>query len=194
MEFLIKTNSIGGLTEEQFFHFCQENQQLRFEKTSSGEILLMAPTGSETGAFNIAIGAKLFVWADRTKLGICFDSNTGFTLPNNAVRSPDAAYIKKEEWSKVAKSDRQRFAHICPDFVIELLSYSDEESVLKVKMDEWMHNGCSLAWLVNPIKKETIIYRKKKQYEIVSFDQELSGEDVLPGFTLNLNSVFLTEY
>jgi Uma2 family endonuclease len=190
MEFLIKTNSIGGLTEEQFFHFCQENQQLKFEKTSAGEILLMAPTGSETGAFNIAISAKLFNWADVTKLGTCFDSNTGFTLPNNAVRSPDAAYIKREEWSKVAKADRQRFAHVCPDFVIELLSYSDEESALKSKMNEWMENGCSLAWLINPLKKETVIYRKKRQSEVVSFDQVLSGENVLPGFVLDLKPIF----
>ncbi len=194
MEFLIKTNSIGGLTEEQFFHFCQENRQLKFEKKASGDIIVMAPTGSDTGAYNSAIIGKLFAWTEQTKLGKCFDSNTGFTIPNGAVRSPDAAYIKREEWSKVSKSDRQRFAHICPDFVIELLSYSDDEATLKLKMDEWMENGCALAWLINPVKRQTIIYRKKMQTETVRFDQLLSGEDELPGFMLDLNAIFFDDY
>lgn len=190
MEYLIKTQSIGGMTEEQFFRFCQENDSIRFERNANGEIIIMEPTGSYTGWFNVNIATDLTIWNRKTNLGIVFDSNTGFTLPNGAVRSPDAAFITKEGWEKVSKEDRKKFAHICPDFVIELLSESDDERRLQEKMQEWMENGCRLAWMINPKNKETTIYRQSGKTETGSFDQPLKGEDVLPGFVLDLEKLF----
>ena len=193
MEYLIKTNSIGGMTEEQFFQFCQENDSINFERNAMGDIIIMEPTGSYTGWFNINLGTDLTIWNRETNLGFVFDSNTGFTLPNGAVRSPDASFIKKESWEKISHEDRKRFAHICPDFVIELLSESDQEWALQNKMKEWMDNGCRLAWMINPQKKETTIYRGNGETETKPFHEALNGEDVLPGFSLKLAEIFTGE-
>jgi Uma2 family endonuclease len=190
MEYLIKTNSIGGMTEEQFFQFCQENDSIHFERNAMGNIIVMEPSGSNTGWFNINIGTDLTIWNRKTNLGVVFDSSAGFTLPNSAVRSADTSFIKKERWEKISKEDRKRFAHICPDFVIELLSESDQEWALHKKMKEWMENGCRLAWMINPEKKETTIYRSNGETEIKPFHEALHGEDVLPGFMLNLSQIF----
>ncbi len=187
----IKTKSIGGMTEEQFFKFCQENHLIKLERNVNGEIIIMAPTGSESALFNSNIATELGIWNKEHKLGFTFDSNAGFTLPNNSVRSPDAAFIKKERWSRVAIEDRKKFAHICPDFVIELLSDSDSAKTLQDKMKEWMECGCMLAWMINPDKKETWIYRKNGEVEVKSFNSPLSGEGVLPGFTLDLKTIFI---
>ncbi len=186
----IKTKSIGGMTEEQFFKFCQENNMLKMERNATGEIIIMAPTGSETGSLNMGISGELYLWNKEHKLGYSFDSNTGFTLSNGAIRSPDTPYITKERWENLSKNDLKGFAHICPDFIIELLSDSDSAKTLQSKMEEWMECGCTMAWMINPDKKETWIYRKNGEVEVKSFSSQLSGEDVLPGFTLDLESIF----
>jgi Uma2 family endonuclease len=190
MEYLIKTNSIGGMTEDQFFRFCQENDSIHLERNSKGEIIILEPTGSYTGWFNMNIGTDLTNWSRKTNFGVVFDSNTGFTLPNGAVRSPDASFIKSDRWKQLSIEDRKKFAHICPDFVIELLSESDDMRTTHEKMKEWMGNGCRLAWMINPYKKETTIYRQQAEPEIKPSYEALSGEDVLPGFTLDLSKLF----
>src|SRR6185436_14257000 len=119
MEYLIKTKSIGGLTEDQFFEFCQENAMLKLERNADGDIIVMEPTVTYTASYNAEISGELYIWNKKHRLGITFDSNAGFTLPNKAVRSPDAAFISNEGWSKVPAHDREKFAHICPDFVID---------------------------------------------------------------------------
>jgi Uma2 family endonuclease len=193
MEYLIKTKSIGGMTEEQFFEFCQENDSLKMERNAGGEIIVMEPTGTYTAAYNLGIAAQLYVWNTSSKLGITFDSNAGFTLPNKAVRSPDGAFISKERWEKIPVDDRKKFAHICPDFVIELLSESDSAKAVQQKMKEWIDNGCQLAWMIDPAKKETWIYHKNGEVEIKPFSSVLNGGNVLPGFTLDLQKIFTEE-
>ena len=190
MEYLIKTKSIGGMTEEQFFHFCQENDSIHFERNANGDIVIMEPTGSYTGWFNMNIGADLTNWNRRSGHGFVFDSNTGFTLPNGAVRSPDASFITRERWEKLPRDDREKFAHICPDFVIELLSKSDDKRSLQKKMQEWIDNGCRLGWMIDPIAKETLIFRKNGETKSKPFTEALNGEDVLPGFILDLEKIF----
>jgi Uma2 family endonuclease len=194
MEYLIKTNAIGGMTEEQFFKFCQENDSIRFERNTNGEIIIMAPTGSDTSWFNSNLNRVLSNWNHDTKLGFVFESNAGFTLPNNAVRSPDAAFISKQKWLALSQDDRKKFAHVCPDFVIELLSESDNPKALQDKMKEWIDNGCRLAWMINPQKKETLIYRDNGEVEIRSFALLLEGENVLPGFKVDLKEIFIEEF
>lgn len=190
MEYLMKTDSIGGLTEDQFFYFCQENDPMRLERNADGLILVMEPTYTDTDFFNTSLCVELGIWNREKKLGAIFGSNAGFTLPNNAVRSPDAAFIRKERWKSLTKDDREKFAHICPDFVMELQSKSDSIDTLKSKMIEYMENGCLLAWLIDPKKRMTFIYRKNTPIEIVNFDTPLSGEDVLPGFSIDLRKIF----
>ena len=190
MEYLIKTKAIGGMSEEQFFRFCQENDTMRFERNAVGDIILTEPTGSITGWYNMNIGTDLNIWNRQKNLGYVFDSNTGFTLPNKAVRSPDVAFIKKERWEKISPDDQKRFAHICPDFIIELVSETDNEKASQEKMKEWIDNGCLLAWMIDPLKKETLIYRRNCETETRAFSKLLNGEGVLPGFALDLRRIF----
>ena len=193
VEYLVKTNSIGGMTEEQFFNFCQENDTMKLERNATGEIIIMSPTGNITSWFNSGINAALYNWNTQTKLGIILDSNGGITLPNKAVRSPDAAFIHKDRWVKLTTDDKKKFAHICPDFVLEIRSESDSVLELKTKMKEYMDNGCRLAWLIDPKNKETHVYRTTGSNEIISFDKELSGEEVMPGFSIDLSKIFNEE-
>ena len=190
MEYLIKTRSIGGMTEEQFFRFCQENDSIHFERNAMGDIVVMEPTGSETDLLNVNVVTDLANWNRQTGSGYVFGSNAGFTLPNKAVRSPDGAFIGRLRYEALPHDDRKKFAHICPDFIIEILSQSDEESALQEKMKEWMENGCRLAWMINPIKKETIIFSQGGGTETRPFYELLTGEDVLPGFVLDLRKFY----
>lgn len=190
MEFFIKTDSIGGLTEEQFFHFCQENDTLRIEKNSKGEIIVMAPTGSETGRFNSSLNLELGIWNKEKNAGYVFDSSTGFTLPNGSVRSADVAFITKDRWNAIPKEERKKFASICPDLVIEILSESDSKFYLDDKMKDWMVNGCKLAWLIDPKTRTTKVYKPRHEIQSVPFSTALQEENILPGFSIDLTEIF----
>jgi Uma2 family endonuclease len=191
MDYLVKTNSIGGLTEEQFFNFCQENDMLRMERNANGEIIIMSPTGNVISWYNSEIITELNIWnRKQKKRGIILDSNGGVTLPNNAVRSADAAYISPEQWEALTPYDKKRFAHVCPVFIIELLSESDDLKSLMLKMEEYRENGCRLSWLINPKKRTVTIFREDKTTQTVTFDAQLSGENILPGFAINLEEIF----
>lgn len=177
-----------SMSEKEFYDFCQQNELLHLERDENQQIIIMPPTTANTGIKNADILGELIIWNRRKKLGVCFDSSTGFTLPDKSVRSPDVSWISIEKWNMVSEEERNQFAHICPDFVIELKSKSDNLNFLSRKMNKWIENGCSLAWLINPEDKTAIIYRKNGSIDKVdSFDHSLSGEDVLPGFKLNLS-------
>ena len=178
------------LTDEEFFAFCQENRHLRMEKTSNGEILIMEPTGGETGRTNFSIVTKLGIWNEQFQLGEAFDSSTGFALPNGATRSPDAAWVLQARWDALSTEEKKKFPPLCPDFVIELLSESDPLKQTQDKMQEWLDNGCRLGWLLDPTRKQVFVYRPGKAPEhLAGFKQQLSGEDVLPGFVLDLKQL-----
>lgn len=190
MEYLIKTKSIGGLTEDQFYQFCRENETIRFEMEPNGDLIIREPTWSYTGLYNQKVAAEIYLWNKGAKAGLTFDSSTGFTLPNGAVRSPDASFISRSRWSSLEAIHKQKFADICPDFIVEILSESESKKSLQIKMKEWMDNGCRLAWMIDPKKRETIIYRQNGGVEVKTFSDILSGEDVLPGFELDLTKIF----
>ncbi|HMV79083.1 MAG TPA: Uma2 family endonuclease [Leptospiraceae bacterium] len=141
------------------------NPELKIERTSKGELLIIAPAGGETGNRNSMITYFVKSYEIRKGGGVSFDSSTGFLLPNKAIRSPDAAWIRLEKWNSLTSEEKRRFVPICPDFLIELLSESDELGQTQLKMNEWMENGCSLAWLIDPFQKKTIVYRKGKSPE-----------------------------
>ena len=177
------------LTDEQFFDLCQRNRNYRFERTVLGELLIMSPTGSETGNYNGKLTQKLFNWTDTNNLGIAFDSSTGFKLPNGAERSPDASWIRRERWEALSATERKKLAPICPDFVVELRSETDSLKDLQTKMKEYIENGARLGWLIDRKNKCVEIYRPGKDVEILVSPVSLSGEDVLPGFVLNLQGI-----
>lgn len=177
------------LTDEQFFELCQRNRDYQFERTELGELLIMSPTGSETGNRNIELAYQLQAWSRRNNLGIAFDSSTGFKLPNGAERSPDASWIRRERWEALTATDRKKFAPICPDFVVELRSETDSLKDLQAKMREYIENGARLGWLIDRKNKRVEIYRPGKDVEILTSPATLSGEDVLPGFVLDLQGI-----
>ena len=186
----VHLNSIISLSDEQYFQLCQANRDLRFERTATGEIIIMPPTGGETGNRNAAITAQLWIWNDQKKLGKVFDSSTGFKLPNSAFLSPDAAWIKLERWNTLTPAQKEKFITLCPDFVIELLSPSDRTSVIREKMLEYLDSGIQLGWLINRKSQQVEIYRPNAEVEIKAAPNTLSGEAVLPGFVLNLEPIW----
>lgn len=177
------------LTDEQFFELCQKNRDYRFERTASGELLIMPPAGSDTGRRNIKIAAQLEIWSQKNNLGVAFDSSAGFKLPNGGDRSPDASWVKRERWDALTPEQQETFAPLCPDFVVELRSKSDSLKALQTKMQEYMDNGARLGWLIDRKNQRVEIYRQGRDVEIVQSPATLSGEDVLPGFLLDLKDI-----
>jgi Uma2 family endonuclease len=186
----ISLDSVLDITDEQFFQLCQKNSDLRFERSAQGDITIMTPAGSETGLFNSDLNGNLWNWNRRKKLGVTFDSSAGFKLPNGADRSPDSSWILKERWEALTPEQRSRFAPICPDFVMELMSPSDSLKVTQAKMQEYQDNGARLGWLINRKDKQVEIYRIGQPVEVLQSPTTLSGEDVLPEFILELASLW----
>ncbi|WP_310590200.1 Uma2 family endonuclease [Dyadobacter pollutisoli] len=185
------TLKMGDLmSEEEFFQFCQMNDTLEFERDSQGNIILMSPTGSFTGNFNLKVSMEVGIWNKENGLGEVFDSSTGFTLPNGAVRSPDVSWVRQERWDMLSQDQKEGFAPICPDFVIEIRSKSDGLKYLLDKMLEYIANGSQLGWLIDRFESKVYVYNADKSVVIhESLQVMLSGESVLPGFTLNLGAV-----
>jgi len=181
------TLKMGDLmSEEEFFQFCQMNDTLEFERDSQGNIILMSPTGLFTGKFNVRFTALLSQWNENAQLGEVFDSSTGFTLPNGAVRSPDVSFVLSEKWDALPESELETFGHVCPDFVIEIRSKSDGLRYLQDKMKEFIANGTQLGWLIDRFDNKIHIYRADQSIFIhETMDVTLSGEHILPGFSLN---------
>ena len=177
------------LTDEQFFQLCQNNGDLRFERTASGEIIIMPPTGGETSNRNIELAYQLQAWSRQNNLGKAFDSNGGFTLPNGAVRAPDASWLKLERWEALTPQQRQKFLPLCPDFVVELRSPTDSVKQTQEKMQEYIDNGARLGWFIDAKTRRVEIYRPNQEVELLENPASLSGEDVLPGFVLNMAQI-----
>lgn len=178
------------LTDEQFFQLCQNNRDLRFERIATGELIIMPPTGSETSDRNADLTYQLRAWSRQSRIGKSFDSSGGFKLPNGAERSPDASWVKMERWNALTQAEKERFAPLCPDFVVELMSQCDSTEKTRTKMREYMDNGARLGWLINRQQQQVEIYRPNREVEILPSPQTLSGEDVLPGFVLDLAEIW----
>lgn len=178
------------VSHEQFQQLAAVNRDLRLERTATGELIVMPPTGSDTGNRNLDIEGQLWLWNRQTKLGVVFDSSTGFHLPNGADRSPDASWIKLERWQALTPQEREGFAPICPDFIVELRSPSDSMEKLRARMREYMENQALLGWLIDRKNRKVEIYRQGQDVEILDNPTTLSGEDVLPGFVLDLTEVW----
>jgi len=178
------------LSEDQFFALCQINGELRIERNAQGELLIMPPAGSETGERNMKVAVRVGSWAERDGTGVAFDSSAGFTLPNGAVRAPDAAWIVRERWAQIPPKQRRQFAPICPDFVLELRSPSDTLRDLQAKMSEYLANGARLGWLLDPPTRRVYVYRPGAPIERLDDPETVSGDPVLSGFILNVREVW----
>ncbi|MEH2307397.1 Uma2 family endonuclease [Nostoc sp.] len=179
------------MTDEQFFDFCQMNSDLRIERNKFGEISIMPPTGGTTGNRGGNIFGQLWVWSEQDSTGITFDSSTGFKLSTGANRSPDASWIKLERWNSLSPKQQEKFVPICPDFVVELKSPSDNLQTLKEKMEEYMNEpGIQLGWLIDRKQRKVYIYRPGLPEECLDNPASVIGESVLPGFILNMSKVW----
>lgn len=174
--------------DDEFYEFCQQNSDLKLERQADGTIIIMPNTGGETGDRNSELNFQVRLWNKQYQLGKVFDSSTAFRLPSSAVRSGDVSFVTIERWNALTAVERKKFPPLCPDFVIELMSESDvlRDAQAKIQTD-WIANGCQLAWLIDPKTETAYIYRADGSIQINrTFAQPLSGEDVLPGFALDL--------
>ena len=178
------------MTEEQFGEFCAQNSELRIERTAEGALEIMPPTFIDTGNRNAGVTTDLTNWARQDGSGYAFDSSTGFTLPNGAIRSPDASWVLRSRLDALTEDERKGFGHICPDFVIEIRSASDRLSTLQAKMQEYIDNGTRLGWLVDPIGRRAYVYRPGEAVEVLDSPQTLSGDPELVRFTLDLIAIW----
>jgi Uma2 family endonuclease len=174
--------------DDEFYDFCRQNDGHKFERDANGNIFIMVNTGGKSGILNSELNFKFVSWNRNLKMGKVFDSSSTFILASNAARSPDVAWLSNETWNKLTIEQQTKFPPVCPDFVLELISVTDNLKDAQKKMtNEWIENGCKLGWLINPKTETTYIYRENGEMEIVNgFDKKLSGEDVLVGFELDL--------
>ncbi|HMV49502.1 MAG TPA: Uma2 family endonuclease [Blastocatellia bacterium] len=176
-------------SDDEFWQFCARHRELRIEMTSEGRMIVMLPVGGEGSSRNFNLTTEFGIWVKQDKTGVGFDSSGGFRLPNKAKRSPDAAWVKLERWQALNEQDRRKLVPLCPDFVVELRSYTDRLKKLQEKMEEYIENGAQLGWLIDPKEKKVHIYRPGVPVEILDNPTEVSGEPLLKGFTLRLAGI-----
>ena len=178
------------MTDEQFVKFCADNGELRIELTAERELIIMPPAFPATGMKNSILTGQLYIWSKQDGTGVGFDSSAGFTFPNGAIRSPDTSWITRERWDALAEDELTKFAHIAPDFVAELRSHTDSLRTLQDKMAEYIGNGVRLGWLIDPSQRRVYVYRPGQDAETLEDPASVSGENVMPGFVLNLQDIW----
>jgi Uma2 family endonuclease len=188
--YTLNLDSAIELTDDQFYKLCRNNPDLKFERNAQGELIIMSPTGGETGRRNSSLITDVNLWNRQTRLGQVFDSSTCFKLPNGADRSPDVSWIRQDRWDALTPEQKEKFPPICPDFVIELMSPSDTLKTVQAKMQEYIDNGLQLGWLLNRKDRQVEIYRLGQTVESLRSPISLSGETILPGFVLDLEFIW----
>ena len=178
------------MSDHEFFAFCQLNPEWRLERTSEGDLVIMPPTGGWTGTRNFTLIGLFSRWVEADGTGLGFDSSTGFTLPNGAKRSPDLAWVPRSRWEALTVEEQEEFPPLCPDFVVELRSRSDDLATLQAKMQEYMANGAQLGWLIDPQEKKVYIYRPHDEVCCLENPLTVSGEPLLPGLTFNVQRLW----
>jgi Uma2 family endonuclease len=178
------------MTDEQFLQFCADNGDLRFELTAKKELIVMPPAGLGSGWRELRVGRRLDTWAEEDGTGMAYGPSAGFRLPNGAVRAPDASWLRLSRRDGLTEDERERIAPICPDFVLEIRSPSDSLAVVQAKMQEYMENGARLGWLIDPFQRRVHVYRPGQPVEVLEDPVTVAGEDVLPGFDLNLSEIW----
>lgn len=186
----VPPGSFLKVSEAEFTKLASANRDLRLERKDNGELIIMPPTGSNTGRKNSNIISQLVIWNKINKNGIVFDSLTGFRLPKGSILSPDASWVEKSRWKALTQQERDSFAPICPEFIIELRSPTERLKNLQNKMSEYLSSGLILGWLIDAIDNKVEIYRTGKQVEILDKPSNLSGENVLLGFNLDLSEIW----
>ena len=184
------TPLVGELDDDRLFEFCQLNQQLRIERTSDGEVVVMPPTGGDVASFEFRLAAVFGNWVEADGRGLGFGPSAGFILPNGAERSPDLAWVERSRWDALTPQQRAKFPPLCPDFVAEVRWRTDTLRALQEKMQEYLDNGARLGWLIDPLGKEVHVYRPGAEPVCLEDPESVVGDPVLPGFTLQLRRLW----
>jgi Uma2 family endonuclease len=187
---IIKIPNHLQVSQEQFEKLATANRDLRLERTKIGELIIMPPTGGSTGKYNVKLSSRFVIWNEETGLGEVFDSSTAFRLPNGADRSPDVAWVSRDRWNSLTREQQDSFPPLCPDFVLELRSKTDKMKPLREKMQEYLDNQMRLGWLIDTKNKIVEIYRSNQPVEVLKKPTTLSGENILPGFVLDLQFIW----
>ena len=191
---VLKLSPVLELTDDQLLRLCSLNDALRIELNAKGELEILPPANPHTSIQNASLTSGLVVWARADGTGWGFDATAGFTLPNGAVRSPDASWILKERWAELSHEEKRKFAHIVPDFVVELRSPSDRLGYVQSKMQEYMDSGVRLGWLIDPFQGRVHVYRPGAPVEVLEGPETLSGDPELPGFSLDLKPIWEPDF
>jgi len=178
------------INDDEFENFCRHNPDVEIELTKEGELIIMPPTGGKTGIRNFSLIGYFFNWVENDQSGVAFDSSTVFKLPNGAKRSPDLAWIKNKRWESLTDEDQEKFPPLCPDFVVELRSPSDSIKNLQAKMEEYIENGASLGWLIDPLERKIYVYHPNSEAEILENPDSLRGEPLLEHFSLKMKKIW----
>ena len=187
---VLRINPVLEMTDDQFFDFCQLNDDLPMERTAEGDILILSPIGAEGSSGNADLTMQLGAWAKKDRKGVAFDSSCGFRLPNTATRSPDAAWGSRPQLARFSAEEKKKFLPLCPEFVVELRSPSDRLADLKTKMEEYRENGALLGWLIDPIEYQVHVYRPGRSAEQLNKPGSISADPELPGFVLDLAEIW----
>ena len=187
---VVRLQPVLNLTDDQFFALAQLNRDLRLERTASGELIMMPPTGGGAGQRNAAVSGQLWAWTKQDKTGVCFDSSTGFRLANGAIRSLDAAWVSLPRWNALTDEQREKYPPLCPEFVIEIRSNTDSLSLVQAKMDEYLANGTRLGWLIDPLTKTVVEYEAGQEPRENSNASKVNAGTLLPGFELDLQEIW----
>jgi Uma2 family endonuclease len=188
---VLKDRVTNRMTDEEFLSFCQENQDLRIERNNNLEIIIMSPVSTLSGLHSSEIFGQLSAWSKKDGRGIVFDASAGFTLPDRSVLSPDASWLSLTIWNKLSEENKDKFAPVCPEFVIEVRSKTDDLDVLRKKMKVWIKNGVELAWLIDPREKISFAYKGDEEIKFEGFNRKISGEGPVKGFELDLSQIQL---
>ena len=178
------------MSDEELMRFCEDNDIARIERETNGELLLMSAASNRTGRKNAYVTHILTGWAEADGRGYCFDSSTGFTLPDGSMRMPDASWVEAKRWDAMSEADQERFSPICPEFVIEIRSKSDRLKTLQAKMEMWIANGAQVAWLIDPERKVVAIYRPGDSPEVLHEPNSVQGSGPVAGFELVMARVW----
>jgi Uma2 family endonuclease len=191
---VLKLKPAINLTDDQLFELCQLNRDWRIEYTAQGELLVMPPTGGETSNRNAELTYQVQAWTRRDQAGVAFDSSGGFKLPNGATRSPDAAWVRRSRLAGLTREQKQKFLPLCPDFVIELRSPTDNLQAVLDKMQEYLDNGAQLGWLLDPLTRWVHVYLPQRSPEILEAPSTVSADPLLPGFVLDLQKIWEPDF
>jgi Uma2 family endonuclease len=187
---VLSTRPVLEMDDEQLFEFCRINREWRIERTADGELEIMPPTGGEISNRNAYLTMQVGIWTRRDGTGVAFDSNGGFILPNGAMRSPDASWVRRERLAELTPEQKQRFLPVCPDFVVELRSPSDRLVTIEAKMREYIENGARLGWLIDPEERKVHVYKNGESVRILDNPDRLLADPALPGFVLDLKPIW----